>query len=65
MRHMGKAGLILTVAGLVLSAITYHDAWHNSLWCTTDEENFDDRKLIVELADKVAKQWHFEEECNK
>lgn len=60
MRYMGKAGLVLTAVGLVLSAVTCHDTWHNTMWCTTDDENFDDRKVIDEAAGKVVKQWKLE-----
>lgn len=64
MRHMGKAGLVLTAVGLVLSAVTYHDAWHNTLWCTTEDENLDGRVVIDEATGKVLKQWKIEK-CYK
>lgn len=65
MWYMGKAGLVLTAVGLVLSAITHYDTWHNSVWCTTDDKNLDDRMVIHEAATNVVKQWNLEEECNK
>ena len=65
MRRTGKAGLVMTVVGLMLSAAAYYDGWHNTLWCTTDDKNFDDREVIAEASDKVVHQWKLEKECDK
>jgi hypothetical protein len=50
----GKAGLIITAVGVVLTAISYTNFAHKACWCECDENQTDSREFIQKTIDDAA-----------
>lgn len=50
----GKAGLIITAVGVVLTAISYTNFAHKACWCECDENQTDSREFIQKTIDDAV-----------